>query len=90
MSFLNRNLRRLQGDKGFNTEGDIEAPPNVLEELVVNIRNPLIASFATKEQPYRGVGTGIRRALTLIPGLRLEADHDRNMFPATIPGHEIS
>jgi hypothetical protein len=27
------------------------------------IRNPLIASFATKELPYRGIGTGIRCAL---------------------------
>lgn len=132
MSFLTRNLRRLQGDKGINTEGDLEVPLAALEELVVNmllhrdyfisapwrvmlfdnrielispgalpnnltvenirngvsvIRNPLLASFATKgnELPYRGIGTGIRRALAVVPNLELESDHDRNLFTARIP-----
>ena len=130
MSFLTRNLRRLQGEKGFNTEGDIEVPIPALEELVVNmllhrdyfisapwrimifdnrielispgslpnnltvenirngvsvIRNPIIASFATKELPYRGIGTGIRRALTTVPNLELESNHNDNLFTARIP-----
>ncbi len=132
MSFLSRNLRRVQGAKGINTEGDLEVPLSALEELVVNmllhrdffisapwrvmlfdnrielispgslpnnltvenirngvsvIRNPLIASFATKggELPYRGIGTGIRRALAAVPSLELESDHDRNLFTARIP-----
>lgn len=132
ISFLTRNLRRLQDGKSFNTEGDLEVPPAALEELVVNmllhrdyfisapwrvmlfdnrielispgglpnnitvenirngvsvIRNPLIASFATKgnELPYRGIGTGIRRALAVVPALELESDHDRNLFTARIP-----
>jgi ATP-dependent DNA helicase RecG len=129
MSFLSRNLQRLQGEKGFNTEGDLEVPPAALEELVVNmllhrdyfisapwrvmlfdnrielispgalpnnltienirngvsnIRNPLIASFATKELPYRGIGTGILRALAAVPDLELESDHERNLFTARI------
>lgn len=132
MSFLMRNLRRLQDKKGFNTEGEPEVPPAALEELVVNmllhrdyfisapwrvmmfddrielispgalpnnltvenirngvsiIRNPLIASFATKgdELPYRGLGTGIRRALAALPDLELESDQERNLFIARIP-----
>jgi ATP-dependent DNA helicase RecG len=132
MAFLTRNLRRLQGDKGINTEGDLEVPLSAIEELVVNmllhrdyfisapwrvmlfdnrielispgalpnnltvenirngvsvIRNPLIASFATKggELPYRGIGTGIRRALAAVPALELESDHERNLFTARIP-----
>ncbi len=130
MSFLTRNLRRLQGEKGFNTEGDIEIPIAALEELVVNmllhrdyfisapwrvmifdnrvelispgmlpnnltvenirygisiIRNPLIASFAVKELPYRGIGTGILRALRYVPDLELESDGERNLFIARIP-----
>ena len=52
---------------------------------VSNMRNPLIASFATKELPYRGIGTGIRRALAGVPELGLESDHDRNLFTARIP-----
>lgn len=132
ISFLTRNLRRLQDEKGFNTEGDLEVPLAALEELVVNmllhrdyfisapwrvmifdnrielispgalpnnltvenirngvsvIRNPLIASFATKgnELPYRGIGTGIRRALAAVPMLELASDHERNLFTARIP-----
>jgi predicted HTH transcriptional regulator len=130
MSFLTRNLQRLQGEKGFNTEGDLEVSVDALEELVVNmllhrdyfisapwrvmifdnrieiispgslpnnltvenirngvsnIRNPIIASFATKELPYRGIGTGILRALAAVPDLELESDHDRNLFTARIP-----
>ena len=132
MSFLTRNLRQVQGDKGFNTEGDLEVPRIALEELVVNmllhrdyfisapwrimifddrielispgalpnnltvenvrhgvsvIRNPIIASFATKgnELPYRGIGTGILRAQAAVPDLELESDHERNLFIARIP-----
>ncbi len=130
ISFLTRNLRRVQDGKGFNTEGDLEVSRAALEELVVNmllhrdyfvsapwrvfmfddrielispgdlpnnltvenirngvsnIRNPLIASFATRELPYRGIGTGIRRALAATPDLELESDHERNLFIARIP-----
>jgi len=132
ISFLTRNLRRLQDEKGFNTEGDLEVPSVALEELVVNmllhrdyfisapwrvmmfdnrielispgalpnnitvenirngvsvIRNPIIASFATKgnELPYRGIGTGILRALAAVPALELESDYERNLFTARIP-----
>jgi len=130
MSFLTRNLRWLQGDKGVNSEGNLEVSLAALEELVVNmlihrdyfisapwrvmifddrielispgslpnnvtvenirngvsnIRNPLIASFATKELPYRGIGTGIRRAVAAVPDLELESDDKRNLFTARIP-----
>ena len=134
MSFLTRNLRRLQGEQGFNSQGELEVPKVALEELVVNmllhrdyfvsapwrvmifdnriellspgalpnnltienirngvsnIRNPLIASFATKELPYRGIGTGIRRALAAVPNLELESDHNLNQFTARIPRQEM-
>lgn len=66
-------------------------PNNITVENIRNgvsvIRNPLIASFATKEDelPYRGIGTGIRRALAAAPELELESDHERNLFIARIP-----
>lgn len=130
MSFLQRNLRRLQAGQGFNTEGELEVPAFALEELVVNMllhrdyfisapwrvmlfddrielispgalpnnltvenirngvsnmRNPLLASFGTKELPYRGIGTGIRRALSAVPSLGLASSHELNLFTATIP-----
>lgn len=49
------------------------------------IRNPLIASFAIKELPYRGTGTGILRALKHAPNLEIESDPERNLFIARIP-----
>ncbi len=135
ISFLTRNLRRIQDGKNFNTQGDLEVPSAALEELVVNmllhrdyfisapwrvfmfdnrielispgalpnnitvenirngvsiIRNPLIASFATKadELPYRGIGTGILRALAAVPELELESDYEHNLFIARIPRRE--
>ena len=51
---------------------------------VSNIWNPLIASYATKELPYRGIGTGILPALAAVPDLEMEFDPDRNLFPARI------
>jgi ATP-dependent DNA helicase RecG len=56
---------------------------------VSNIRNPLIASYATKELPYRGIGTGILRALAAVPDLGLESDHDRNLFIVRIPRRAV-
>ena len=130
ISFLQRNLRRIQAGQGFNTEGELEVPASALEELVVNMllhrdyfisapwrvmlfddrielispgslpnnltienirngvsnmRNPLIASFATKELPYRGLGTGIRRAVAAVPTLSLVSSSEQNLFTATIP-----
>jgi ATP-dependent DNA helicase RecG len=108
MSFIMRNLHKRQFDKHFNSEGDLEIPKIVLEELLVNaiihrdyfieapinlfifddrleiispgklpnnltvenikhgislIRNPIIVSIASKLLPYRGIGSGIVRAL---------------------------
>jgi ATP-dependent DNA helicase RecG len=108
MSFITRNLHKIQKDKNFNSEGDLEIPKIVLEELFVNaiihrdyfieapinlfifdnrieiispgklpnnlsvenikhgisvIRNPTITSFASKLLPYRGIGSGIVRAI---------------------------
>ncbi|MCK5684482.1 putative DNA binding domain-containing protein [bacterium] len=49
-----------------------------------NIRNPILASFATKILPYRGLGNGIRRAIKAYPDIQFEDDHDGNMFKCVI------
>lgn len=130
MAFLNRNLRHVQGDSGFNSLGVLEIPDSVLEELVVNMllhrnyfisapwrvfvfdnrvelvspgalpnhltienvrngisnmRNPVLASFGTKILPYRGLGTGILRALRERPDIELISDKDAEMFTVRIP-----
>ncbi|MDD2338552.1 MAG: putative DNA binding domain-containing protein, partial [Geobacteraceae bacterium] len=50
-----------------------------------NIRNPILASFAFKGiLPYRGLGTGIRRALTDWPHITFVDDRDGHQFKVTI------
>lgn len=49
-----------------------------------NIRNPILASFATKILPYRGLGSGIRRALKAYPEINFVDDREGNLFIAVI------
>lgn len=49
-----------------------------------NIRNPILASFATKILPYRGLGSGIRRSLQAYPHIEFIDERDGNFFKATI------
>lgn len=50
-----------------------------------NIRNPILVSFASRLLPYRGLGTGILRALRAYPSIEFENDRDGNLFRVTIP-----
>ena len=45
-----------------------------------NIRNPVLASFATRILPYRGLGSGIRRALKVYKNIEFFDDRDANRF----------
>jgi ATP-dependent DNA helicase RecG len=45
-----------------------------------NIRNPILASFASKILPYRGLGNGIRRALKEYPDIDFVDDREGNQF----------
>ncbi len=49
-----------------------------------NIRNSILASYATKVLPYRGLGSGIIRALKAYPDIRFEDDRDGNHFKVVI------
>jgi ATP-dependent DNA helicase RecG len=50
-----------------------------------NIRNQILASFAFKGiLPYRGLGTGIRRALSDWPNITFVDDRDGNQFKVTV------
>ncbi|MFN9079448.1 MAG: RNA-binding domain-containing protein [Planctomyces sp.] len=125
MSFVLRNLRREQRDQGVNSEGILEVPRIVFEELLANaiihrdffvsapirifmfddrieiispghlpnnltvanirsgnsnMRNPILASYATKVLPYRGLGNGIVRAIKEYPKIDLIDDRDGNRF----------
>jgi ATP-dependent DNA helicase RecG len=49
-----------------------------------NIRNPILVSFASRILPYRGIGSGIRRALRLYPEIQFSDDKDGDKFVVTI------
>ena len=51
---------------------------------ITNTRNPTMASFATKLLPYRGLGTGIIRALRAYPNIEFDNDWARNQFKVII------
>jgi len=49
-----------------------------------NIRNPVLASYATRILPYRGLGSGILRALKAWPSIEFEDDREGNQFKVTL------
>lgn len=51
---------------------------------ITNIRNPILASFATHVLPFRGLGNGIIRALKAYPDIDFENDPEGNKFKAII------
>lgn len=50
-----------------------------------NLRNPILASFVAKNiLPYRGLGSGILRALTAWPRIDFEDQREANLFKVTV------
>ncbi|MAY15574.1 MAG: ATP-dependent DNA helicase RecG [Oceanospirillaceae bacterium] len=49
-----------------------------------NVRNPILASFAPKVLPYRGLGSGIKRALRAYPNIDFVDDRDGNTFKVSV------
>jgi len=76
----------------FENRVEIISPGHLPNNLTVenikagnsNIRNPILASYATKILPYRGLGSGIIRALKAYPHIDFEDDHDGNLFKVVI------
>src|SRR5690606_11054373 len=55
--------------------GDVDLP---------YLRNPILASFAAKLLPYRGLGSGLLRALRAWPQIELIDDRAGNLFKAIV------
>ena len=134
-AFIKRNLRHVQGGRGFNTLGALEIPEQAIEELLVNAlihrdyftsasirlmvfadrveiispghlpdslntdairrgtsnrRNPTLTEHAVHILPYRGLGTGIPRALHDWPTTELVDDPAGNHFKAVLRRPAIS
>lgn len=129
LAFIKRNLRRVQGDQGFNSPGILEVPEVALQELLVNAlvhrdyftsasirilmfrdrieiispghlpdslsiedirhgksnrRNPTLSEHAFRLLPYRGMGSGIPRALDEWPQIELISEVSGNQFTAMV------
>ncbi len=74
----------------FSDRVEIISPGHLPNNLTIEnikmgnsiIRNPILASYATKILPYRG--SGIIRALKEYPDIDFEDDHDGNRFIVTV------
>ena len=129
LAFITRNLHRLQQGQGVNSQGKLEIPKIVFEEIVVNalmhrdyfiatpimvfmydnrieitspghlpnnlttenirfgvsnMRNPVLISHASHLLPYKGLGTGIRRAFRAWKMIELVDDRENNQFKVII------
>ena len=79
----------------FDDRVEIISPGHLPNNLTVaniragnsNMRNPILSSFGTKLLPYRGLGTGILRALREYPTIDFIDDKDGNLFRVVIPRH---
>lgn len=76
----------------FNNRIEIISPGHLPNNLTIenikmgnsNIRNPILASFATKILPYRGLGSGISRALKAYKKIDFYDDRDGNTFKVVV------
>lgn len=76
----------------FSDRVEIISPGHLPNNLTIenikagnsNIRNPILASFAAKLLPYRGLGSGLLRALRAYPAIELIDDRTGNLFKAIV------
>jgi len=78
----------------FEDRVEIISPGHLPNSLTVEkiragnsvIRNPILVSFASKGLlPYRGLGSGIKRALEEWPGVEFRDDREGNLFLSVVP-----
>ncbi len=129
MQFVNRNLRKIPSQTGFNVPPKSEIPTEVFEELIVNAlvhrnyfinstikifvfpnrieiispgvlpnsltvenvingiaiqRNPNLHSLAKYILPYKGYGTGIKRAVSMYANIQFINNLSKEQFIAII------
>ena len=77
----------------FNDRVEIISPGHLPNNLTVekirvgnsNLRNPILASHSAKGLlPYRGLGSGVPRAVESWPEIEFRDDRDGNLFVATV------
>jgi len=82
----------------FDNRIEIISPGNLPNNLTVekirsgisNIRNPILVSYVAKGLlPYRGLGSGIKRALDNWPDIDFTDDWEGSLFTATVYRKEM-
>ena len=82
----------------FDNRIEIISPGHLPDNLTVPkilagnsiIRNPILVSYIAKGLlPYRGLGSGIKRALEDWPQIEFSDDRDGNLFTATVHRKEV-
>ncbi|MCS4511615.1 RNA-binding domain-containing protein [Xylophilus ampelinus] len=76
----------------FSDRVEIISPGHLPNNLTIenikagnsNMRNPILASFAAKLLPYRGLGSGLLRSLRAWPQIELIDDRAGNLFKAIV------
>ena len=76
----------------FSDRVEIISPGHLPNNLTIeniklgnsNVRNPILASFAPRVLPYRGLGSGILRAIKAYPDIDFIDDREGNAFKALI------
>jgi ATP-dependent DNA helicase RecG len=80
-------------NKVFDNRTEIVSPGHLPNNLTVEkirhgnsiIRNPILVSYASKGiLPYRGLGSGIKRALEAWPGIDFADERDGCLFTVTV------
>ncbi|MBU0474135.1 MAG: putative DNA binding domain-containing protein [Bacteroidetes bacterium] len=86
--FINAPIRIFVFDNRIEIISPGKLPNNLTIENIKsgnsNIRNDILTSFATKVLPYRGIGTGIRRAIKNYPNIEFENNRDGETFTVII------
>jgi ATP-dependent DNA helicase RecG len=82
----------------FDNRIEIISPGHLPDNLTVakiragnsNIRNPILVSYIAKGLlPYRGLGSGIKRALEHWPAIDFSDDREGSLFTATVHRQEV-
>jgi ATP-dependent DNA helicase RecG len=82
----------------FSNRIEIISPGHLPNNLTIaniklgnsNRRNPILASFAKHVLPFRGIGSGIRRALKEYPDIELIDNRENNLFEVVISRQSLS
>ena len=76
----------------FDNRVELISPGSLPNHLTIEMiksgvsvaRNPLIFTFATKEIPYRGLGSGIKRVTEITKHVEFISDSEANFFTAKV------